>query len=91
MYGVLILCSVHSQCYNSAKRQWQVVSQEMMQELLAMAGEVGNVDIHEGCCPTCSEVASDSFHALYASRYATAQYAEFGSGIIFPQGDASES
>lgn len=91
MKGCLIICSVHNQAHNSSKREWQIVSQEMMQELRAMAEEVGNVDVWEGVCPQCVGVASDIFNALYASRYANAQYAEFGSDVIFPKGDASES
>ena len=48
MKGAIILCTVHKKVHNAQKREWQEVSQEMLDELLEMAQELGGVDIWEG-------------------------------------------
>lgn len=87
MHGALVVCTVHNQVHNAEKKKWQEVTPEVMAELREIAEEVGNVDIWEGCCPVCNEIASSSFEQLYAQRYASAAYKEVGYDIILPWED----
>ena len=89
MNGSLIACSIHLQVHNASTRQWQSISREMYEELLAMAKEVGNVDVWEGACEQCVQLAATSFTVLYQHRYTAAMTRELGYDVR-PSYDASE-
>ncbi|MFY9462721.1 MAG: hypothetical protein WAP52_00860 [Candidatus Sungiibacteriota bacterium] len=82
MQGSIIACREHRCVHNATTRQWQEVSQEVFDELMAMAQEIGDVVVYEGCCPTCSEAASQSFSLLYHHRYADAMTRELRSDVL---------
>ena len=88
MHGAITICTVHSQVYNAKTQNWQSVSDDMLAELREMAQEIGNVEVYEGCCPVCNELAQESFKALYEHRYHTAAYAEMRNEVAMPwEGD----
>jgi len=78
MHGTIILCTQHHQVHNASTRQWQEVSQEVFDELTAMAQEIDDVVIWEGACERCVDAAAASFRALNSQRYTEAMTRELG-------------
>ena len=89
MNGTIILCTVHLQVHNAQQREWQEVSQETFDELLALAKELGDVKIWEGACESCIDAAAESFRSLNARRYTEAMTRELGYDV-YPALDASD-
>ncbi len=83
MTGCLTVCLEHHAVYNAVCEVWQDLSQEMMDELLAVAEEM-DAKVFDGCCERCLLTATTVFHALYQARYAESAYQEMGSDIILP-------
>lgn len=80
MKGCITICKEHLQVYNAAHEIWQAVSQETLDELLAMAEEMG-AKVFDGVCKSCNEAVVNSFRSLYANRYWATAYEEMGNDI----------